>query len=678
MNIQNCLLSIILLHFAGLNVRSQELGACKAYLHNDTLTLENDIIYQHFKWNDGNLLRLAFGTKQSVRSVITPDKNAVLTGDKIPVVKGSGKLIVTQQAATRARDAYLKAEVSYTAGKLSVKRVFRVVAGCPAIDSEIYLKGDIASDTADFKDLSSFVIDRVKMESFHWMAKSVEFFDMTDRTNTLVQTYSKLINRSGDHPFRGNLMLLRDGATGNGIFLLKEAPTSNAQLSYPGYDFMIRPIEVSVIGTGVKPSDITNTDWTRIYGSVLGISLTNDELGLLTSLRQYQSTIRKHITGRDNMIMMNTWGDLSRDLRVGDDFCQREMEAALPYGITHFQIDDGWQTGRSGNTAFKEGSNERTLTIKEYWEPDPAKFPDGLANVVKMGKELGIEVCLWFIPLRNNTGENWKDNADVLIGLYNKYGIRTFKIDAVNLPDKKADINFRKFLDRVSVATSYDVVFNLDVTTNKRGGYNYFNEYGNIFLENRFTDWHNSFTYFPYRTLRNLWMLSKYVPSQNLQIEFLNKWRNAELYKGDPLAPANYTFDYVFAISMMAQPLAWFEATNLPEEALSTAPLIKKYRDIQPDIQSGVILPVGDEPNGNSWTGFQSVKEQSGYLLIFRENHPSSTAFIKTWLKEGSKVKCTPVMGTGKAFSAKVGFEGSLQFTLPARNSLVLYNYEIQ
>lgn len=652
-------------------------GLCRAYLHNDTLTLENDVIFQHYLWNEGNLIRLAFGPRKTGKSFIAPDKTSIFGGRKTETKTGKASFNVTEIPATRARDAFLKVEIDFEAGNLSVKRVFRIVPGCPAVASEIYLKGNISGDTA-FSNLQSFTIDRVKLESYHWIATSAEFFDMTDRTNTLVQTYSKLINRSGDHPFRGNLMLLSDGATGNGIFLLKESPTSNAQLSYLGFDFMAKPVEVDMIGTGVKASEINDSIWTRAYGAVIGISLTNNELGLLTSLRQYQSTVRKHIPGRDNMIMMNTWGDLSRDLRVGEEFCLNELEAAAKYSITHFQIDDGWQTGRSGNTAFKDGPTERTLTIKEYWEPDPEKFPEGLTNVVKKGKELGIEVCLWFIPLRNNTGESWKENADVLINLYKKYGIRTFKIDAVNLPDKQADVNFRKFLDAVSEATNYDVVFNLDVTTGKRGGYHYFNEYGNIFLENRFTDWHNSFTYFPYSTLRNLWMLSRFVPPQILQIEFLNKWRNEVLYKGDPLAPANYSFDYVFAITMMAQPLAWFEATNLPEEAMGTAPLIMKYREIQEDLHKGIILPIGNEPNGNSWTGFQSVHNTSGYFLVFRENHTASSALIKTWLPEGSKVNCIPLMGNGKAFTEKVGFEGSLPFTLPNRNSFALYKYSLE
>ena len=102
-----------------------------------------------------------------------------------------------------------------------------------------------------------------------------------------------------------------------------------------------------------------------------------------------------------------------------------------------------------------------------------------------------------------------------MVGLYRTYGIRIFKIDGLNIPTKKAEINLRNLFDKVLVQTDNKVMFNLDATASRRGGYHMFNEYGNIFLENRYTDWQN---YYPYWTLRNLWMLSKYVPAERLQL----------------------------------------------------------------------------------------------------------------------------------------------------------------
>ena len=123
----------------------------------------------------------------------------------------------------------------------------------------------------------------------------------------------------------------------------------------------------------------------------------------------------------------------------------------------------------------------------------------------------------------------------MLIDLHRRYGIRTFKIDGVDIPDKTADVRFRAMLDKVMEATGGEAVFNLDATAGQRFGYHYLTQYGNIFLENRYTDWSN---YYPHWTLRNLWTLSRYVPPQSLQIEFLNRWRNADKYPADdPLAP---------------------------------------------------------------------------------------------------------------------------------------------
>ena len=426
----------------------------------------------------------------------------------------------------------------------------------------------------------------------------------------------------------------------------------------------------------MNPTDLHPTEWRRGYGFVTGV-YSGDEKNRYIALRDYQTKLRIHAPGRDEMVLMNTWGDRGQDSRVREKFALEELVAGAKLGITHFQLDDGWQTGRTSNSAQKGGSLENIWRNPNYWAPNPEKFPNGLDPVVKKGKELGIEICLWFNPSPDNSNENWEKDANTLIGLYKKYGIRTFKIDGVNLPNKLAEVNFRKFLDKVSLETNQNVVFNLDVTAARRGGYHYLNEYGNIFLENRYTDWTN---YYPYTTLRNLWMLSKYVPAQNLQIEFLNKWRNLDKYPAnDMFAPKNYSFDYLFAITMFAQPLAWFEGTGLPEEAFATSKLIKTYRQHNTKIHSGQIFPIGDEPDGKEWTGFQSiVSDTEGYVLVFREDNADVKKALKTWLSVGKKVNFKPIAGSGKAFEGAVLEEGKVVFNLAEKNSFGLYFYSIK
>ncbi|MBN1108138.1 MAG: alpha-galactosidase [Bacteroidales bacterium] len=687
---QSLLLILLVLVFPGVTY-CQLPDKCQAGLSNDTLTLKNDVVFAKYLWNNGNLIRLAFGDISSGRSVILADTrpNVALasTGSGSPV---NGTIEISEVDASPVRAAHLSVTVISSDGHLSVKRVFRIFPGCPAFGCELWLKGkytgtmqaslnqgdlrNIESEEARLQEeVSRVTIDLIKTEGMHWEATSAEFFDITDRNNTLVQEYRRLVYRQ-ETQMRGNLLLLENKISGDRLFMLKEAPASSVQLNYPGYDFTVKHGEVKATGMGITPSDINDSGWTRVYSVATGLALSDDAPGLLLALRKYQMTQRLLIPGRDEMILMNTWGDRSQDKRVGEAFAMAELEAGARLGITHFQLDDGWQTGRSANSAFKGGSFDNIWRNPDYWKPDPVKFPRGLSPVVEKGRQLGIEVCVWFNPSPDDGNINWEKDADALTELYNKYGIRTFKIDGVKLPDKKSEVNFRSFLDKVVRETKGNAVFNLDVTAGRRAGYHYFTEYGNLFLENRYTDWKN---YYPYQTLRNLWMLSKYVPAQKLQIEFLNIWRNQANYKGDPFGPANYSFDYVFAITMMAQPLAWFEGTGLPEEAFRTADLIKKYRSIQSDIHSGTILPAGEEPDGSSWTGFQSLKGNEGYMLVFRERNSEKRSAVRTWFSEGDGIRFERVLGAGKTFSAKAGRSGEITFELDKPDSFCLFRYAI-
>lgn len=309
-------------------------------------------------------------------------------------------------------------------------------------------------------------------------------------------------------------------------------------------------------------------------------------------------------------------------------------------------------------------------------EPNRERFPNGITSIIASAKQKNIQLGLWFHPSNENEYETWKTDADILINLYKTHGIRYFKIDGVKIETKKAEINFTKFLEEVKRDSNNEVFFNLDVTANVRGGYFMFRNAGNLFLENRYTD---AGVYYPSHTLRNLWMLSKYFPPELLQIEFLNKWRNVDKYlRADIFAPSKYTFDYIFATTMMAQPLAWLEASHLPAEAMAIAPNIKKYKSVMADIHAGIILPIGAMPNGRSWTGFQSIKEGSGYFLVFRENTVNAKQTLAAYLRKGSNVTFTSVMNSGRKGSWKITANREVEVVLPDINSYVLYKYVVR
>ncbi|WP_302460234.1 alpha-galactosidase [Parabacteroides johnsonii] len=662
-------------------------GDCKIELKQDTLTIENNLIKRSWLWNNGNLITCKLEDKGNglAWQLRNNQPDLSLPGEE---KEGSEASIrIEEVPASLQYTHHLRATVEYKAGNLQVRKILKIYPDCPAIACELYLKGQASQkwikaldNPADLQNIEKLtqnsqggnvpVMEQLMLEGKHWQLEAVEFFDVTDRFNTLVRPVHALSYR--DCLYRGNLLFAENTEKEAGFFMLKEAPTSNVQLYYPGGDYLVSEGTFRMVGLGVDSADIKTDEWTKAYSYVTG-TFRSGEKQKRMALRNYQMRIRPFLEDRDEMVMLNTWGDRGQDTRVNEAFCLKELELAAKLGVTHFQIDDGWQAGRSANSAYG-GSFKNIWDNPDYWTPDPDRFPNGLAPIVKRGKELGIEVCLWFNPSIQHDYADWQKDADALIALYKKYGIRTFKIDGTFFDNKLAESRLRSLYNRVMEATGWKAVLNLDATAGRRGGYFFFNEYGNIFLENRYTDWGN---YYPYWSLRNLWMLSRYVAPQSLQIEFLNKWRNKEKYAGDKFAPSTYSFDYLFAITMAAQPLAWFEASNLPDEAFPTGGVIQKYKTVQHDFHTGYVFPVGDEPSGKSWCGFQSVKDRKGYFLLFRESNEEESFDMDTFFEPGEQVEFTPVLGAGKAFRSIAGKDGRIRFSLSEPNSYVLYSYRV-
>jgi hypothetical protein len=639
-------------------------GYCAARLEGDSLIFETSRIKRCFIWNNGNIKTFSVENKESKSVWVCNAKDPDIS---FPGVKGQGEngiLSVKNIPEGSAIPAHLEATVNCSIGSIEVKRVFRLYPDCPAIACDLFLRGkantpwvqsEINSEEQQMSSAASGkvpVVEKLELPGHHWKIDAVEFHDVTDRFNNVTKEVSGI--SYFQTLFRGNLLFATEISSGNGIFLLKEAPCSNSQLAYSDNDFLTEFGTIKILGAGISNSDLDAEQWRRAYGFVTGVY--EGETNRLLALHNYLQRIRIHQPGRDEMIMMNFWGDHAEHTQIDENFTMIELESGAKLGITHLQLDWGWQKG-------------------DGWNPDPVKFPNGLTPVVRKGKELGINISLWFNPSPENNNANWEKDADALIQLYKAYGIRTFKIDGVKLPTKESEINFRKMLDKVVQITNGEVVFNLDITAGKRGGYFYFNEYGNMFMENRYTDYPN---YFPWWTLRNLWMLSKYIPAQNLQVEFLNKWRNQGRYGNDPFAPGKYSFDYLFAITMAGQPLAWFEGGRLPDEAFLSAPTIKQYRKVQADFHNGYILPIGEEPSGTSWTGFQSQKSgaNNGYVLVFREQNPNSTKAIKLPMLFPGKYEFEKILGDGHSFTTKV-IGGWVNFNMPGINKYSFYKYSL-
>lgn len=669
---------------------SQE-SVCYATLQADTLRIGNSEMERTFLWNGGNLITISLTDKTAGRN--WPSKAAgpdfFVPGTTTKAADGCFQ--VRRLPADGIKGERLEAEVTFSLEALQVKRIYRIHPTSKVLSCETYLKGSSENlsrfqtvNAGDLKNIESNkatvsvstlpLLDRFNLGGTHWNVRAVEFFDVTDRNNTLVRETDASSYK--ETTYRGNLLFLHEKTVGAGIFVIKQSPVSTIQLSYPGADFSVDFSKVNVLGLGVGNYDLQEDRWTRAYGCAVGL-YSGGERQRLTELRRFQKLERAGAAQGDEMIMVNTWGDRGQDRKVNEAFCLEEIRRAGRLGITHVQIDDGWQSGKSANSAFG-GSFKNIWANPNYWEPDPKKYPRGLKPLTDACREKGIELCLWFNPSTQDHFADWEKDAAALVKLYKNDGIRVFKIDGVTVADKLAEERLRMLFERVIDSTDHKALFNLDVTASRRGGYFYMTEYGNIFLENRYTDWGN---YFPHWTLRNIWMLSRYVPAEKIQVEFLNNSRNPGKYASSPYNPDRYSFEYVFATSLAGQPLAWMELSNLSEEAFSIAPRIEEYKKVSRDFHSGTILPIGDEPSGNSWSGFQSLcgDGDRGYILLYREDNPSSTHSFQLFVEPGATLVLKPVFsGKGKAAKVKADSEGRVSFKIAEPRDYAMYSYEVR
>ena len=344
----------------------------------------NSLIERRFLWTGGNLRTISVEDRATgkIHWNLSKSPDLVLVGGADKGEDGAMTQAIVCQ--NEIHPAYLKVSVNYSTGALDILREYRIYEDVPAIACDTYLKGEMAlvpsrivENAADNKNIEfsedtkvkpvTAVLDRIHLKGRHWRAKAVEFRDVTDWNNTLVQESEFISYHKTSH--RGNILFVRNGEDLNGLFFLKEAPCSSVQLAYNGADFISDNGHFMVTGVGVKPSDLNDSTYTKTYSVVMGVC-SEGELAALTSLRRYQKTQRRHIPQRDNMIMMNTWGDRSQDTKVNESFCLEELEKAARLGVTHFQIDDGWQYGKSPNSAIARGSFRNIWDNPDYWTPD--------------------------------------------------------------------------------------------------------------------------------------------------------------------------------------------------------------------------------------------------------------------------------------------------------------------
>lgn len=496
-------------------------------------------------------------------------------------------------------------------------------------------------------------LDELALAPQHLRLTETALLDQTDIRNELVfEREWLLMPNEAALSLQGNAFAVEETLTGRSLAFLKFAPLPHARPEKAAADLVATPSKRIVR----VPAD-------RYTVAVLVCN--GGSAGRTAALQAFQRALRPYVPGRDGLFLSNTWGDRNRDSRINEAFLLQEVEAGARLGVDVVQIDDGWQTGRTIGSADAKAKgvwNGYWSVDPDFWQPDPVRFPRGLDPVVAAARAAGMKFGLWFGPDSSGGVTNWTRDAARILELHRATGVDYFKIDSVKATSTLAEDNLHRFFDRVLTESAGKVVFDLDVTAEIRPGYFGAPHTGPIFVENRYTDFHR---YWPHQTLRSLWSLSRVVDPVRLRMEFLNNTRKAENYPDDPLAPANWKADTLFATAMMASPLGWFEVSNLPADyAAAVAPLVATWKRERARMHGGAILPIGAAPDGLAWTGFASVTpdRRGAHVLVFRELNTETGWTTAIPLLAPGPAAVTVLGGRGTAAIR----DGRLAVTIPA------------
>ncbi len=524
-------------------------------------------------------------------------------------------------------------------------------------------------------------LDFFGLAPLHLAYTAAKFTARSDYNDNLVQekrayTYNKERIRESGH-----YLHCRDRDRAGGLLALKISPPPNEQLNYPGFDFAYCGKTLAIAGSGITDEEIRSGKSFDAYASAVGVTDGAEDSGVELF---YQLDRRRHAPApaRNFNILANNWGAGSGSKNICEALILKEIDTAAALGLTHVQLDAGWQEGiRHGWLNVEDAIPKSPYAISpDYWRIHPERFPRGFQPLAERAREKGVRLGFWFAPDASNDYANWEKDRDTVLALARDYGFDAVKIDGVAIKSKTGERNFLAFLDGVFQGANRKICINYDITGGRarRTGHFYGTAAtGNLFIENRYG---LDKTYFPYRTMRNLWWLSKYVPSYRLHMECVDPGNRRENYGDDPFRPEVFGAAYCCAGVLFSNPLYWMETHRLaPRDRKTLAALIHAYRPHQAALLAGRVYPIGEEPSGRAWTGFQSVTgPQTGYLIFFREltDRPQAQ-FALRGAAPGAKLRMESIAGALRVKTLKVDRAGQVRVALPKPASFGLVKYEL-
>ena len=551
--------------------------------------------------------------------------------------------------------------ITYSDFMINAKYVIWVYPGAFGLRTQLYLKAN-----GNYKPDSSFgsaVIGESTAETITFIPERIKAMGYYNDTQHRNKAETEIIREENYSPVSNleidwaSLIALFD-KNGNGICVVKESNKCVNQASYDTGGFVFQNNNLRVTGIGIKPDDLREDRYLFAWANWTILFKNGDE-GLETAVKEFDRLRFPIISNRDIYIMSNTWGNTGDDDAPGTDSAAgntalENLKVSAEIGVDVFQIDSGWHSPMG----------TKSWATEMPWYTHVSKYPTGWDMVKKPADELGVDLGVWFA---------WTASADEMIDNMRQANFKYFKIDFAHLDTRERLDSMIDKAEKLYIAGEGDVRINWDVTENPaRMGYYFAREFGNIYLENRKPKTPVNVIYTPYLVLRDAWQLAKYTNINKFQITL----QNIDLIDRTASDAYKHNFPYCAMIAFTGSPILFQQVRFLtPEARRQLKEIISVYKKYRDDMYKCFVYPIGNKPDNRSWTGFQFVNGDHGFIILFRElNNMSKTEKIQLKFIKNRNISATDIM-TSREQILPVNENGCISFIIEKPCDFVWYKY---
>lgn len=603
-------------------------GRAFASLKNNVLTVGNGLFTRSWSVNGPILASISIQDQVRGKQWVAGSPDIQSLARNIERATGASTMSTAYVAVDGVSKTMLQVTLTTPTRAGALIRRFFIPEDLPVIGTQIQTVYKTAAPQrygrAPFEQMTD-IVDAIRIDRSHLSLGWASFTEQTDHTNNLFSENARDLSRSGNVGIRANVWYLEDRTAEAGLLAIKDTMG-------PAWRFPPNPNDAAVIGNhlydyGHGSALIGRREWFIVY--------TPGENARTIAAQRLQLELHPAIPGRDGLAMSNTWGDRAGATAVTESLALAEIAAARRMGLDAVQLDDGWQYGNTHNA--QKGPQDSSWGdywgySSKFWQANPYRFPRGLGPVADAARRAGVGLGLWYAPSCAHDFSQWRRDVNELVYLIRRFNLVNVKLDGILLTSALGEERLRWLLDNVTRATGRTCTLDLDVTNMRRLGYWGSLAAGPVFVENRYTDSHRianaPTTYYPHQTFQHLWQLSHYIDPMRLRMEFLDNTRNTAYYRGEQMAPSNYPASTLFAMVMMASPLAWMELSKAPAAYRDDlASILKVWRPVRDEIHASPILPIGSVPDGyTNWAGFVTAPETGNvFAVVIRPRNAGPT-----------------------------------------------------